>query len=59
MKVINPEKSCILDVGEHRAEELKECGWMPYVETEIKVTPKTTDKNNTKKKEPVNKGKKK
>ena len=58
MKIINPEKSCILDVGEHRAEELKERGWMPYIETEIKATPETTGEKKTEKKRTVNKGKK-
>lgn len=34
MKMINPEKSCIVDVSDSRAEELKRYGYERYTEPE-------------------------
>ena len=48
MKMINPEKSCILDVNSRRAEELKDNGWKPYVEIHAPEAKK--QKNKTSKK---------
>ena len=47
MKIINPEGSCVLDVGERRAHELKNHGWKPYTEptTAPKAKAKAAEEN--------------
>ncbi len=48
MKMINPEKSCILDVNSRRAEELKDNGWKPYAEITAPVAQKPKKKTSKK-----------